>query len=267
MKKTFLISSLIISFFIINTASAAVFIQTQNAHRDTTDIYIDRNKARIELPGREGFIVMDLDNRTMKAVLHAHRTIVDMSEFLQQNTYKPPAKYVDTYTKTMGLGPTIVGYETEEYALYANDQYCGSLYVSVAAMRDMGVTKFARVFIEMEKNMRAKLHALTGLATDTILSPCEESQRKANLKLRELGFPLKSINKNKHLNSVVTRVNKKAQLPANAFSIPSNYKLTDPSKMVNDAMQQMNPQMKEMIKHMTPEMRRMMQEQLQQYAR
>jgi len=243
MKITILIS-FTISFFILNAANAAVFIQTQNTHRNTTDIYIDGNKAHIVLPKREGYIIMDLDNRTMKAVLHASRTVIDMSEFLQQNTYKPAAKYVDTYTKTMGLGPTIVGYETEEYALYANDQYCSSLYVSVEAMRDMGVTKFARAFIEMEKNMRAKLHVLSGQTTDTILTPCEESERKANLKLRELGFPLKSINKNKHLNSVVTRVNKKAQLPANAFSIPANYKLIDSTKIISDSMQQMNRQLK-----------------------
>jgi len=244
MKKTILISSLIFSFIVLNIANAAVFIQTQNSQRKTTDFYIDGNRAHIVLPNREGHIIMDLDNRSVKAVLHASRTIVDMSEFLQQNIYKPPTKYVDTYTKTMGLGPTIMAYETEEYALYANDQYCGSLYVSVEAMRDMGVTKFARAFIEMEKNMRTKLHALSGMTTDTILSPCEESQRKANLKLRDLGFPLKSTNKNKRLNSVVTQVNKKAQLPANAFSIPSNYKLTDPSKIINDAIQHTNRQLK-----------------------
>jgi len=40
----------------------------------------------------------------MKAVLYTHKSIVDMSDFLQQNSHQAPTKYVDTYTKTMGLG-------------------------------------------------------------------------------------------------------------------------------------------------------------------
>jgi len=237
---SFFISSFIISgFFISGTLQAAVFMQTKNAYRDITNIYIERNKARIELPRHNGYIVMDLDNNSMKAVIHTYKLILDMSEFLRPNHQTTPTKYVDTYTKTMGLGPMVIGYETEEYALYANDNYCGSLYVSVNAMRDMGVTKFARAIIQMEANMQQKLYALTGTTSDAIMTPCEVSERKASLKLRQIGFPLKSINQNKKLQSIVTQVNKKAQLPANAFTIPQNYAVTTPTKMVKDALLKM----------------------------
>ncbi len=265
MKKLALISTLLVLSWINNTAVAAIFIQMQDAHRQTTNIYIERNKARIELTGHRGYIVLDLDNRMMKAVIHSHKTVLDMSEFLKPGLYQQPAKYVDTYTKTMGLGPTVIGYETEEYGLYANDQYCGSIYVSVAAMRDMGVTKFARAFIELEKNMRTKLQALTGINSRTAFTACEVSQLKANLKLRDIGFPLKSVGKNKRLVSIVTSVNKNAKLPANAFYIPPSYTEVDPSKLIQKTMQLIPPQMQEMIKNMTPEMRRQMQQQLQHY--
>jgi len=266
MKKLALLSSLLILTFLANAINAAVLIKMRDARHKTTSIYIKDNKAHFEMPDNAGYIVMDVANRTIKAVIHQQRMIMDMSEFLNANGSPPPGKYIDTYTKTMGLGPTIVGYETEEYGLYANDKYCGSMYVSVNAMRDLGVTKFARAFLDLERNMDAKISAMTGMRPDQFLDPCEESRRKAGLKLREMGFPLKNTNKNKQLESIVTLVNKKARLPANAFVIPADYTVTNPSKMMNDTMKQMNinpSQMQQMMKSMTPEMRRMIQQQMQ----
>jgi len=269
MKKLALFSTLLISSFITNSLFAAVLIQTKDAQHQLSTIYIDGNKARIDMPNNEGYIVMDVAKRTMNAVIHKQRTIMDMSEFLQENnTQSAPKKYVDTYTKTMGLGPKIVGYETEEYALYANDKYCSSLFVSVEAMRDMGVKKFAHAFSNMERNMSAKVSAMTGMSMDAYIEPCDEAERKASLRLREIGFPLKSTDRSKRLVSIVTKINKKARLPKDAFMVPADYTVTNTSKMMNDAMQKMQkmqPQMKEMMNNMTPEMQRMMQQQMQQY--
>ncbi|MCW8935397.1 MAG: DUF4412 domain-containing protein [Gammaproteobacteria bacterium] len=268
MKKLALFSSLLIANFITNSLNAAVLIQTRDADNELSSIYISDSKARIEMPDNEGYIVMDVAKNTMNAVIHKQRTILDMSEFLLQNDNpSAPKKYVDTYTKSMGLGPTIVGYETEEYALYANDNYCSSLYVSVEAMRDMGIKKFVNAFANMERNMEAKISAMTGMSTDAFTDPCDEAERKASLRLREIGFPLKSIDKNKRLESVVTKINKKARLPKNAFMVPADYTVTDPSKIMNEAMQKMQPQMKEMMNNMTPEMQKMMQQQMQQFQR
>lgn len=260
MKKTILLFTLLVTSFITNALNAAVLIQSRDGNNQTTSIFIEDNKARIEMPNREGYVVMDVANKTMKAVIHRHRSIMDMSDFLKNNTNSSPTRYIDTYTKTMGLGPTIVGYETEQYGLYANDNYCGSLYVSVEAMRDMGVKKFARLFIDMQKNMQAKISQLTGGMDVMTEDPCTVAKAKASLKLRDLGFPLKSIDQNKRLESVIINVNKKARLPANAFLIPADYNVTNPSKIMNDAM----PQMQHMMKNMTPEMREMMRQQMRQ---
>jgi len=268
MKKLALFSTLLITSFLVNSLNAAVLIQTRDSQNELSTIYIEGTKARIEMPNNEGYIVMDVASRTMNAVIHKQRTVMDMSEFLlENNNQSAPKKYVDTYTKTMGLGPTIVGYETEQYALYANDKYCSSLFVSVEAMRDMGVKKFAHAFSNMERNMDAKISAMTGMNMNAFTDPCDEAERKASLRLREIGFPLKSIDQNKRLVSVVTRINKKARLPKNAFMVPADYTVTNTSKMMNDAMQKMQPQMKEMMNNMTPEMQRMMQQQMQQYQR
>ncbi len=271
MTKFARLTSLFISALITGNLNAAVLIQTQNAHREITSIYIEGNKARIEMPRHKGYVVMDVAQKIMNVVIHEQHAIYDMSEYLQNNqAHAAPARYVDTYTKTMGLGPNIAGYETEEYALYANDSYCGSLYVSVNAIRDMGIDKFVDVFANMERNLKAKMAAITGMNMDMTLQPCEEAERKAILRVRNMGFPLKSIDQNKRLDSVVIKINKNARLPQNAFGIPANYKMTNPTQMMNSQMKQMQkmqPQMQEMMKNMTPEMRHMLQQQMQQHPR
>ena len=254
MKNLVLASTLIITTLITYTLNAAVFIEVSNSKSQKTKIYIEGNKARIEIPENEGYVVVDTANQTMKAVMHNQRTIWDMSDFLKSSqTQSVPKKYVDTYMKTRGLGPTIVGYETEEYALYANDKYCGSIYVSVNAMRDMGVKKFAYTLANMERNIQEKLSSMTGVNIDNFLAPCDEATRKASLKLRDIGFLLKSSDQNKQMQTIVTRVNKKASLPVNAFSLPSGYKVTNPSKLIDEA-----------FKHLTPDMRRMIEQQMRQ---
>jgi len=254
MKNLLLSSTLIITSLITYTLNAAVFIEVSDSKSQKTKIYIEGKKARIEIPENEGYVVVDTENQTMKAVMHNQRTIWDMSDFLKNSqTQSAPKKHVDTYMKTLGLGPTIVGYATEEYALYANDKYCGSIYVSVNAMRDMGVKKFAYTLANMERNIQEKFSSMTGVNIDNFLAPCDEATRKASLKLRDIGFLLKSSDKNKQMQTIVTRVNKKASLPINAFSLPSDYKVTNPSKLINEA-----------LKHLTPDMRRMIEQQMRQ---
>ena len=266
MKRLALLSTLLSTCLITHSLNAALLIQSRDAQNHLSTIYIEADKARIEMPNNEGYVVMDVAKKTMKAVIHKQRMVMDMSEFLQDSNRQPAAKkYVDTYTKSMGLGPKIVGYETEEVALYANDKYCSSLFVSVEAMRDMGVKKFSHALVNMERNMDAKFSAMTGMNMSALIDPCEEAERKASIQLRDRGFPLKSIDSNKRLESIVVKINKKARLPVNAFKIPADYTSTNPSKMMNDKMKKMQPQMKEMMNNMTPEMQKMIQQKMQQF--
>lgn len=269
MKKLTLISTLLITSVITSLSNAAVLIQTRDAQHQITTIYIEGNRARIDMPHNEGYVVIDIAQRIMNIISHHNQTIIDMSEFLHNTAASTaPTKYIDTYTKTMGLGPTIIGYETEEYALYANNNYCGSLYVSVNAIRDMGVNKFIDAFTNMKRNMAAKMAALTGANLDQHIDPCVEAERKATQRARNMGFPLKRTDRNKRLDSEVIKINKNAHLPTNAFSIPSHYKMATPSSMMNSGMKDMHraqPHMQETMKHMTPEMRHMIQQQMQQY--
>jgi hypothetical protein len=233
MKNFASFSTLLLGLICSNITAAATLIQSSNAHRSTTNIYIDGNRARVEMPHYNGFLVIDVGRKTIKAVLHHQRTVYDMSEFMQEGYAPAAGRYVDTYTKTKGLGPSILGFETEEYALYANDKYCGSIYISVAAMREIGLKKFAHAFVQVNSNIDTKIANLTGSTSNQVTSNCTEAKRKAGLKLRDVGFPLKNVDQGKRMTSVITNIRKGARLPPNAFVIPANYQVIQGAAVVN----------------------------------
>ncbi|MCW9014958.1 MAG: DUF4412 domain-containing protein [Gammaproteobacteria bacterium] len=270
MLKTRLIA-LSLTLILPVSAFAAAMIESRDGRGETTRIYVQGDKARIEMPRQEGFMVMDVKNKTMKVVMHKERTVLDMSDLLKDDggaTTQDQGRYVDAYTKSKGLGPRLAGYETEEYEIYADNNYCGSVFVSVRALNDIGLRKFAAAFQNMADQVQKKITGMTGMQVEQYMDPCNQAEQKLSDQLQDIGFPLKSVDARKRLESVVTRIDRNARLPANAFVIPANYQHTNPTKMMHDAtqqMKQMQPQMQEMMKNMPPEMRDMMRQQMQQY--
>ena len=269
MKSYKLFSLFLFSLSITQTVSAAVLIQSQDAQKQITNIYIEHYRARISMPKNEGFIVMDMKKKSMKAVMHEQKMVMDMSEFIQDTNSKTKAdSRVKSQIKKIGSGPKIAGYKTQGYVIYGNNKNCGTFYVSANAMSDLGIEKFAVALSNLDKNMQEKMSTITGMPTAHVLSTCDEAERQVSIKFKQIGFPLKTLNKNKQLESIVIKLDKNARLPKNAFTIPANYKVTSPAKMMNEAMQKMKkmqPKMQEMMKNMAPEIREMMKQQMKQY--
>lgn len=264
--------SLSLALLLPLSSFAASMIESRDGQGNISQIFIEGDKARIELPRENAYIVMDVRNRTMHVVLHNERTVMDMSDLFQNSGStgggQSQGAYVDTYTKTRGLGPRIAGYETEEYEIYANNNYCGSLFVSVVAMNEIGLRKFARAFQEMTDQVEKNITGMTGMQMNQYMDPCDQANEKLSDQLQDIGFPLKAIDARRRLETLVTRIERNTRLPSNAFVIPAAYQKTNPAKMMKDAMQQMKqmqPHMQEMMRNMPPEMREMMNQQMQNY--
>ena len=272
MLKTKFIFTLYILIF-PTVSMAAAMIESSTGKGDISRIYIEGDKARIEMPHQEGYMVMDVKNKTMKVVMHDQRSVMDMSDLFKgngENSQQSSQANTDSYIKTKGLGPKIAGFETEEYEFFGNGKYCGSVFVSVRALNDFGLNKFAKAFEKMASQAQENMTGMFGNQMDQFMDPCEQANKKLADQVENIGFPLKSIDKNRRIESVVTKIKRNVQLPANAFAIPKDYQVTSPSKMMNDAAQQMKrmqPQMQNMMKNMPPEMREMMRKQMQQYQR
>jgi len=272
MLKTLFIFSLYTLFF-PTVSIAAAMIESSTGKGDISRIYIEGDKARIEMPRQEGYMVMDVKNKTMKVVMHDQRSVMDMSDLFKgndKNSQQSSQTKTDSNIKPKGSGPKIAGFNTEEYEIFANGKYCGSVFVSARALSDIGLKKFAKAFEKMAHQAQQKMTGMFGDQMNQFIDPCVQANKKLADQVESIGFPLKSIDKNRRIDSVVTKIKRKTQLPANAFLIPKDYQVTNPSKMMNDAaeqMKRMQPQMQNMMKNMPPEMREMMEKQMQQYQR
>ena len=238
-------------------AMAATMIESRDGQGQRSQIYIDGQRAHMQMAENMGHMVLDVKNNTMKAVVHEQRTVMDMSDLLQG---KPGAagQPVNSDVRPKGAGPKIAGYATRQYDVYASGKYCGSSYGSVDAMNELGLQKFARAMQTMSSQMRNTLSSITG-GSNPLASPCQQAQIQLSERAGDIGFPLRVIDASKHLVSEVTAIDKNAKLPANAFSIPSDYKVMNPNKMMQDAMKQMP----DMMKNMPPEAMEMMRQRMQ----
>lgn len=250
-----LLGILIISFPLFS--QAAVLIESRDGSNHLSRFFVEGDMARAEMGDGRGYVVIDLRNKTMKAVIHEQRMIMDMSEYMRDSS---PATnpQVDANTRTQGLGPTIAGYETERYDIYNGEQFCGSAFLSVNAMHALDIRKFARAMANMSRNVKKTM----GAFRQQFLDSCDEAQQKVSERLFDNGFPLRITNSGGKIMTSVVRINKQASLPANAFLIPADYRVTSPGQM----MQQMQPamqQMQQMMQNMTPEQREMMRKMMQ----
>jgi len=249
---------------------AASMIQSRSDNHEISTIFIDGNKARIETSGNKGFLIMDIANKSLKMIIHQHHAVLDMSDIFSRpapSSTTAEGDYIDTYTESKGLGPTIAGYETEEYEVFANDKYCGSAFVSVRAVQDTGLKTFSKVLQNLSKHIE---HKMAGLSFSQQQNPCDNANNNLADKIQTIGFPLKTTNQSKQTTNEVMRINSRASLPANAFVIPASYRTMTPSEMMRDAKKQLknaSPYILEMMKNISPADKEMMIRKLQQMQR
>ncbi|MDH5765423.1 MAG: hypothetical protein OEZ38_05340 [Gammaproteobacteria bacterium] len=253
---------------------AANLIESKDQDGMTSRMYIDNNRARFEMPGNGGRIIIDLDKQNMHLVIDDQRIIINMSSALKSDRSNA-IKQAGFTIKALGNGPTIAGYTTREYEEYVNDQYCGSVFNSTSAMNDLGIDKFARAFTAMAEELDSLFASMPGNPATNFIDKCDRADISLSYQMKDIGFPLKSTDQNRQQDTLVTRIDKKASLPANAFGLPKNYKITTAQNFVNDMMQQV-PQgiqtmiqnippetMKQMMQNIPPEMMEMIQKQMQ----
>lgn len=246
---------------------AAVKIVSRDQSGETSIIYTEGNQARIETGKKDGYLVLDVAKKTLKLVIHQQRAILDVSDIfsrLSTQDYNRDGEFIDTYISSRGLGPSIAGYETEEYELRANDRPCGTALVSVRAINETGFKKFFNVMNKLGEHMQSKMSGV--IAPVQSLSLCDKAEVKLSNKLLDIGFPLRFSNTANHTSNEVIQIDKKAVLPANAFNVPADYKLTTPEQLLSGAMKQLKnlqPEMLKMMKNLPPEARELLRQQIQ----
>lgn len=256
---------LVVSLLIPSLAQSAVQIISRNQSNQQTSIYLQGNKARIETVQHDGFMVLDLVQKSLKLVLHKHQAILDLSDIFSSKppVYNNEGEFIDSYIEPKKLGPKIAGYETEEYEIFSNGQKCGSAFVSVRAIQETGFRKFFKVLDRLAAHVQNKMSMQAFMPKQ---SSCDMASSRVADQLLNIGFPLRLTDHSKMISNEVIHINTRAQLPANAFLIPPDYKLTTAAelrKKVRNKLNEQSPDMIEMMKNLPPEARELMIRQLQ----
>jgi len=202
--------------------------------------------SRLEMPGNRGYMVIDSAQQTMHMVIPEQRMVMDMSDTLK-NAPDAGTDSVKINIDKQGSGPRVAGYKTTRYSYSANGKSCGTLFTSQDAMEDAGMSE---VF-EMMERMSSQADALMS-AFNQSADPCQRSSAKLTRRLKDIGVPLRVLDAKGAVLSEVMSIDRKARLPANAFAIPSDYRVQNTHKMMQDARQQMQnmPDMQKMMEQM-----------------
>lgn len=193
------------------------------------------------MAGGGDYMLVDTAKGTAYVVMPERKAALDLSESLRQADSADADQGVVTQFKQGGSGPTIAGYTTTKVDYSAAGQYCGSLFVSKAALKESGM---GHIFGAIQKMMAQAQSFARAFNTNT--DPCDAADRQVSGKIQEIGMPLRALDKKGMLESEVTRVDKNAKLPPAAFSFPNHYEVQNIAQMQQGAQQRMQPQMPQM---------------------
>lgn len=232
--------------------AAATLIEVKSSE-GLTRIYTEGSKARME-SGRDGYMIVDNQAKTLLVVMPAERRVMDMSDALQGPDPQTSGDAIDIKFNKEGNGPRIAGYPTTRYSYSANGQPCGSLLASRQALEDSGLDSA----FKMMERMASRADAMR-MAFNSNTPPCERAGTQFSRHVKKIGVPMRITAGNGQLVSEITRIDTGAKLPANAFTVPAGYQVQDTGKMMREAQQmmqqmqqsgQMSPEAMEQLRRM-----------------
>ena len=257
--KTSIAAITLFFLFLVSPLLAATMVEIKSDNT-ISRIYSDGEKARMEMDAGEGYTIIDPASSTAYTVMDAEKQVIKMT---LTNDGVDTTDQVKVKVKKVGKGPKIIGYKTEKYDFFVNDQFCGSIFSSKKALKDAQIEPLY-TFIQ---GMTAKMQEFSkqfNMNSD----PCMQGGIALTEKVMTLGLSLKSVEKDGSISSEIVKIDKRAKLPANAFTVPQDYQVQDMDQMQKSMKQELDKQginMDEIMKqlqesgNMPPEMLEQMQ--------
>jgi hypothetical protein len=196
----------------------------------------------MEMPGGRGFVLIDTDRQTLFVVMPDQRMALDMSDTLKTDA-RDSGNPVNASFSKEGGGPTIAGYRTYRYGYTVGETRCGTVFASREALDHAGMQDLFAMMERMAGQAQAVMRAFSP-GTD----PCQQADRKLGTKVQSVGAPMRVLDAGGTLVSEITRIDRSAELPADAFAIPAGYRVQDAAQMlqllpgVQQLLQQMEQQ-------------------------
>jgi hypothetical protein len=223
---------------ILGTAQAATLVEVKHTE-GVSHIYRDGPAARMEMPGQSSFVVMNTAKQALFVVMPEQQMALDMSDTLKSDAPGAAGGVQATFNKEGG-GPTIAGYRTQRYSYTVQGTQCGTVFASPEALEHAGMQELFTMMQRMAGQAQAVLSAF-----NTSTDPCQQADRRLGDKIQTIGAPMRVLDPRGTVVSEITRIDRNATAPENAFEVPSGYSIQNAAQMlrmlpnVQQFMQQM----------------------------
>jgi hypothetical protein len=219
------------------SGQAATLIEVRTPDGEAT-VYRDGTRSRMDTG--DGYMLVDSQAETLFVVMPKERRVMDMSQMLKT---APPAGNGDPVKVTFkreGVGPRIAGYKTTQYRYAVDGKACGRVMASEQALKDSGLQE---AFDTMQR-MAARADSIM-MAFNARTDPCQRAGTRFSEHAQTIGIPMRITLGEDRLLSEITRIEKDARLPPNAFTIPAGYQVQNTGQLL-----QQLPNIQEMMQQL-----------------
>ncbi len=206
----------------------------------------DGKMGRLNTKDGTTFVIVDYAKQSMKVVSAQHRQVLDMTDAIaSKGPAQPAADKPALSFETDGDGPVVAGYNTTQFKLLVNGQFCGTIFGSKQAMDDSGLDQ---MFTLLRKVAEQSAGAIA--AAQSGANPCIRGKTDIFGQLSSIGAPLRTIDENGRIESEVTGIRKDVILPSDTFVIPSEYTVVSAAEQMKNVELQLRAELQKMAENM-----------------
>lgn len=245
-----------------NAALSDVKLVIKDVRGNSSTIYSNGQKARVEGGQMPGYGIIDFDSGELLMIDKERKQVMKMSLANQANG--STAGGVGVSLKDKGGGRKIAGYLTRKYEIVADGQYCGTVYASKELLGNDNVNALFNSMTAMQGMVGGMSSRLSGM-----LSLCQRANLELSSAMASSGVPMRVQDADGKVIAEVVSVDTDSR--SVSYQVPSGLTAVNMNELMGQATQQMQnmPNMEQMMQQMeaagqqmTPEMKQQL-EQLQ----
>lgn len=201
---------------------AATLIESRDGSGELTQMWIEGDMARLQQPGKEGHMLMNLRHGRLYGVDDVRKQAMEIE--LGSSTAPAAAGKLEARLEDKGAGPKIAGYPTRHYLLTGAGEACGEYYLSKQALEHKDIRSMANSF----RNMRTDAEASD--------AACDRAEHYAVTRFPELGFPMRQVS-SEGIQHEIVRIQPNAKAPG-SFTIPADYRRISMQQVMEEMLKQ-----------------------------
>lgn len=228
------------------TALGGTLVDFRDRSGADSQFLSDGKMGRLNLAAGKTYIILDFANQGMRGVLPERREVLDMSGEIPSLGFGGPAPSKTALTvEPEGEGPEVAGYETQQYKLSVNGEFCGTVFASTDAMQDTGLDQ---MFSALQRVAERTSKTMAGL--QSAMTPCQRGKTNTFDHIARIGAPLRSLDEKGKVDVEVTRIQTDFDLPPDTFDIPSEYKVVTVADKMKEVQAQLRSQLQQLQSNM-----------------